>query len=126
MIGTRAARIGSIYERLKQFLAAGGDPLNFAKLSRAMPDTKGDHAIYTSGPGFANIYIWANVSHEFTTVFAGMEREKELHTIPCSVEVYQREEMVLMMPVCTGLQVYDRPHWMPVLILPGPYVQGSA
>jgi hypothetical protein len=87
-------------------------------LAKAIP-VDGDRDLRIPG----NIILWPDVSWRLAEAMSVLVREGRIHMWPAPVQLYVAQGEILKLPVVypDDATVYPTPHWMPVLIYPGPF-----
>jgi hypothetical protein len=95
------------------------DNVSFAELANHIEGVRGgDVALHI--PGFENIIVWVNLTQEAADVLTGLVADKLIHFAPTSPLVYLADGAIPGMPLARQAKRYKAPHWVPLVLKPGP------
>jgi hypothetical protein len=77
-------------------------------------DFEGDSILSTSNYG--DIYFWVGMSQDFADAIIELKEEEKIDFEACGLGIYLLGGKVLKFPIVEKKQIYDKPHWLPVII----------
>jgi hypothetical protein len=77
-------------------------------------DFEGDSIIRTSNYGY--IYFWVGMSQDFADAIIELKEEEKIDFEACGLGIYLLGGKVLKFPIVGKKKIYDKPHWLPVII----------
>jgi hypothetical protein len=102
-----------LIDRIRASLCTGA--VSFAELSK-LDGFNGEGVFGTGG----NLVLWVDVSREAAEALKQLIIADECHCEPVSPFIYTIDGMTLDLPVAKRAVAYRRPHWLPVVLNPGP------
>lgn len=75
---------------------------------------EGDSMIHTSNYG--QILFWVNMSQDFADAIIELKEEEKIDFEACGLGIYLLGGKVLKLPIVEKKKIYDKPHWLPVII----------
>lgn len=106
-------------ERIEALITTRRGSVSFAELDALPGFTK-----RPDGTAFVydrfNIVIWANLSDDAAAAIRYLIEAERIHLTPTSLLVYLVDGLTLTLPVAKQARRYKKPHWLPVVLDPGP------
>jgi hypothetical protein len=77
-------------------------------------DFEGESILSTSNYG--DIYFWVGMSQDFADAIIELKEEEKIDFEACGLGIYLLGGKVLKFPIVGKKKIYDKPHWLPVII----------
>ena len=94
-----------------------GNSCTFAQLISELEavgvGTTGDHELVV-GP--YNIVLWSCLSAPVIDAIRQLQKQGRISVVPCETLTYAIDGKILKLPIATEAEIYDSPHWCPVLV----------